>query len=122
MPLVRTEPLDVRDDARGALTKLLPGPVAGEVYMVELRPGSSRGHHWHRHGGEWFMAVSGEAWLVVEDPASGRRERVRLQGLRARVEAGLAHALWAEEPALVLALADRLPQEDETIPWPVTLP
>lgn len=121
-PLVHTEPITVHADARGALLKLWPGPVSGEVYAVELLPGTSRGHHWHRRGGEWFAPLQGVAVLVVEDPASGRREVVRLEGLRARVEAGLAHALYAEAPALVLALADLRPEQDETVPCPVTLP
>lgn len=122
MSLVYTEPVLAHEDARGALRKLWPGPVAGEVYSVELRPGSSRGHHLHRRGGEWFVALRGEPVLVVEDPATGARERVALAGLRARVEAGLAHALYADEPALVLALADLRPEDDETHPWPVALP
>ncbi len=121
MPLIRTEPVVVHEDARGALSKLWPGAVPGEVYLVELRPGSSRGHHWHARGGEWFVAVSGVAVLVVEDPSTGARERVRLDGVRARVEPGLAHALYAEAPALVLALADRLPEDDQTSPYAVTL-
>jgi len=120
--LIRTEPVIAHEDARGALRKLWPGPVPGEVYAVELRPGSSRGHHLHVRGGEWFVALSGAPVLVVVDPATGARERVSLDGLRARVEPGLAHALYAEEPALVLALADLRPEDDETRPWRVALP
>ena len=122
MSLVRTEPVLSHEDHRGALRKLWPGPVTGEVYAVELRPGSSRGHHLHTRGGEWFVALSGAPVLVVVDPTTGARERVSLVGLRARVEPGLAHALYAEAPALVLALADLRPEDDETHPWLVALP
>ncbi|MBK8181046.1 MAG: cupin domain-containing protein [Planctomycetes bacterium] len=114
MPLIRTEPVEIREDARGALSKFGRGRWRRGPTWVELRPGTSRGHHWHARGGEWFVAVSGVAVLVVEDPSTGAREQVRLDGLRARVEPGLAHALYAEAPALVLALADRLPEDDET--------
>ena len=119
---LQVEPIDARRDARGALLKLLPGPVSGEVYAVELDKGVSRGHHLHARGGEWFMAVSGRALLVVVDPASGTRAEVMLHGVRARVEPGLAHAIFGLEPALVLALADLLPQDDETLPYPVAAP
>ena len=119
---LQVEPVNARRDARGALYKLWPGPVTGEVYAVELDQGVSRGHHLHRRGGEWFVAVRGRALLVVVDPSTGGRAEVWLDGVRARVEPGQAHALFGVEPALVLALADRLPQDDETEPFPVAAP
>ena len=121
-PLVRVEPIEAKRDARGALYKLWPGSVQGEVYAVELDDGVSRGHHWHRWGGEWFMAVQGRALLVVVDPQTGAREQVWLDGARAWVAPGLAHALFGSEPALVLALAERRPDEDETTPFRVEAP
>lgn len=111
-------------DARGALTKVWPGPVSGEVYAVELRPGCPRGHHLHRRGGEWFVPLVGVAILVVVDPSDGARAVVRLDGVRARVEPGQAHALFAadEAGAVVVAVADLRPDQDETLPWPVAPP
>lgn len=120
--LVRTEPLVARRDERGALIKAWPGAVQGEVYVVELRPGSSRGHHYHRQGGEWFVPLQGEPVLVVEDPATGAREVVPLSGRRARVEPGLAHAIFASEAALVLAVAELRHEDDETVPWRIAPP
>ena len=93
-------------DHRGALLKVWPGPVEGEVYAVELRPGHPRGHHLHAHGGEWFAALQGTAWLVVEDPSSGDRQVLPLNGERIYVPAGIAHALFCDAPALVLAIAE----------------
>lgn len=121
-PLVQVEPIEAKADARGSLYKLWPGPVSGEVYAVELDKGVSRGHHLHRRGGEWFMALTGRAILVVVDPESGEREVRTLDGVRVRVEPGLAHALFGVEPALVLALADLRPEQDETAPWRVEAP
>lgn len=117
------EPVARHHDARGALHKLWPGAVTGEVYAVELRPGQPRGHHLHRRGGEWFVPLVGRAVLVVEDPASGARAVVALDGVRARVEAGLAHALFAVDgDAVVVAIADLRPEQDETVPCPVEPP
>lgn len=120
---LRTEPLVVHADARGALLKAWPGPVPGEVYVVELHPGHPRGHHLHRHGGEWFVPLHGRALLVAEDPATGARAEVLLDGLRARVEPGQAHALYAVGgPALVLAVADVAHPDEGTEPWPLAAP
>ena len=121
-PVVR--PLPVRRDARGALVKAWPAAAAGEVYAVEIRPGTSRGHHLHRRGGEWFVPLVGRAVLVVADPADGRRWELPLDGVRVRVPAGLAHAIFAagEASAWVLAVADRRPEDDETAPHPLDPP
>ena len=119
---VRTEPVVRHEDRRGALIKAWPDAVTGEVYVVELRPGSSRGHHYHRRGGEWFAPLEGVALLVVVDPNTGDRAEILLDGLRARVDPGFAHALFATgEPALVLAVADLRPEDDETVPSPIQL-
>ncbi|MDP6935577.1 MAG: WxcM-like domain-containing protein, partial [Myxococcota bacterium] len=112
------------DDARGRLLKAWPRPVEGEVYVVELRPGHPRGHHLHRRGGEWFVPLSGRATLVVEQPETGDRAVVSLDRVRARVEPGQAHALFAsgDESAWVLAIADVPWDQEETIPSPVQEP
>lgn len=121
---LQRQALTVHTDARGELIKAWPDAVAGEVYVVEIRPGCSRGHHLHRRGGEWFVPLQGAATLVVEDPATGDRAVLRLTGQRVRVEAGQAHALFAEgdAPALVLAVADLRPDQDETLPFPLARP
>lgn len=123
-PAPAVRPLPVRRDARGVLVKAWPAAVAGEVYAVEIRPGASRGHHLHRRGGEWFVPLGGRAVLVVADPADGRRWEIPLAGVRAWVPAGLAHAIFAlgEAPAWVLAVADRRPDDDETVPHPLDPP
>lgn len=120
---IRTEPITRHDGPAGALHKVWPRPVDGEVYVVDLLPAHPRGHHLHRKGGEWFVALSGRVILVVQDPDSGARAEVELSGLRARVEAGQAHALYAiGAPALVLALADVAHPAEDTVPWPVSPP
>lgn len=123
-PFIQTEPVIRREDARGALIKAWPKAVSGEVYVVEIRPGTSRGHHWHAHGGEWFAPLQGRALLIVVDPSTGARTSLLLDGLRARVEAGQAHALFCvgNEPVWVLAVADLRPEEDETTPHPIAPP
>ena len=106
------------------LVKAWPGPVTGEVYVVELRPGASRGHHLHPDGGEWFVPLQGEVLLRVLDPATGARAAVPLVGIRARVEAGQAHVLenHGAATAWVLAVADGTPEAMGTLPFPLGPP
>ena len=121
---IRTEPVVRHRDARGALIKAWPAPIEGEGYAVELRPGHPRGHHYHRYGGEWFVPLQGAAILVIEDPQTRDRAVIRLEDQRARVEAGIAHALFAADgsPALILAIADREWATEETTPYQVAPP
>ena len=114
--MIRLEPVLRHADQRGALIKAWPGAVAGEVYAVELRPHHPRGHHWHTHGGEWFIPLAGSAWLVTEDPDTGERCVAKLEHQRAYVPAGIAHALFCDHPALVLAVAEVVHEQECTTP------
>ena len=120
---IPTEALVHHTDARGRLLKAWPEAVNGEVYVVELRPGHPRGHHVHARGGEWFIPLSGHAILSVQDPATGEVAHIALEGIRARVAPGLAHALHTPGPgpALVMAVADLRPEDDQTHPHTVPL-
>ncbi len=118
--IVRIEPVDRRDPPSGPLWKVLPGPVAGEVYAVALIPGKPRGDHLHTAGGEWFWAAAGRVRLRWACPQTGAHGTVELDGVRAYVPAGVAHALEAVDgPALALALADVAHPHEGTVPWPV---
>ena len=119
-----TEPIQVFEDARGRLTKAWPRACTGEVYIVELLPGHPRENHLHHHGGEWFIPLEGEAILVVEDPKSGERAVIPLNGIRARVEPGQAHALFHSggSPARVMAVADLAHDQERTTSYPVAPP
>ena len=121
---MQTERLAIHADPRGRLFKAWPRAHSGEVYVVEILPGTSRGHHFHIHGGEWFVPLLGHCTLIVEDPKNRQRAVVPLDGIRARVEAGHAHALFAQgtEPALVLAVADYNHEDEETVPHPIAGP
>jgi len=121
---LRVEPVARFEDARGALIKAFPGPVAGEVYLVALEPGATRGQHLHRRAGEQFTGVLGEPVLLVADPASGRTRRFALAGQRVSVPAGLAHAIVAPpgQPCLVAAAMDRAHDPDDVVPFPLEGP
>ena len=119
---LQAEPVVRHTDPRGDLIKAWPGPVSGEVYAVELRPGHPRGHHVHTRGGEWFVALQGRAVLVTERLDGSERRVFALHQERVYVPAGLAHALFCESPALVLAIADVHHDQETTQRHPVTPP
>ncbi len=109
------EPLEMYVDGRGTLFKAFPHAVGGEVYLISIEPGLSRGHHWHGERGEWFAGIHGNPTLVVADPASGERRVFPLAGRRVRVPAGLAHAIFspADEACFVAGAMDRSHHPDD---------
>jgi oxalate decarboxylase/phosphoglucose isomerase-like protein (cupin superfamily) len=121
---LRIEPLARHADARGVLMKVFPHPVAGEVYLVTLLPGASRGHHIHLATSEWFAGIEGDPLLVVFDPATGARRALPLAGFRVLVPAGIAHALFSRgsAPSLVAAAMDRLHDPKDVVPCPLEAP
>ena len=119
---VSVEPLTVFSDARGDLIKANPGPVDGEVYVITVVPGASRGHHRHHRMGEVFVALSGTGVVGVTDGT--RTEHVPLTNQRVRVGPGLGHAIFntGADTLIVLAAAERIHDPDDVEPCPVDAP
>lgn len=118
MSLVRLENIDVFDDARGALHKLLPFSVTGEVYMVVTKPGEARGEHFHNNMGEWFTTLSGGGLLSVQLSTGGAVEHIEMvPGVRYHVPSGVAHRLknTGLQDWLVLAGAEKGYDPQDTI-------
>ena len=116
LPRVRVEPVVRFDDPRGALLKVLPHPVAGEVYVVTCAPGAVRGEHRHHRMGEWFTALRGAGVVRVEGP--GGPEEHSLVGQRVHVPASVGHAVvnTGDEELVVVAFAGRLHDPDDVEP------
>lgn len=118
---VRIEEIARFVDPRGALEKLRPAAVPGEVYLVRAEPGHDRGHHYHPRMGEWFTALEGDGELLLADPETGEGLRLELAGRRVYVPAGVAHALRPRgaSPWVVLAMADAGYDPDDVVPFQV---
>ena len=110
------EPLEMYVDGRGVLYKAFPHAVGGEVYLISIEPGLSRGHHWHGERDEWFAGIQGTPTLVVADRHSGERRVFPLAGRRVWVPAGLVHAIFAPggETCLVAGAMD-LPHHPDDV-------
>lgn len=121
--LTRT-PITSHRDERGALLKLSPAPVRGEVYLVTLEPGVVRGQHRHDRMGERFIALRGEGVLGYLTDAGAPAYMPLVPGWCLEVPAGVGHALFntGVERLDVLALAERLHDPEDVhpvdIPWP----
>ena len=105
MLTIETAPVNVHKGPKGQLIKAWPKPVSGEVYVVDVSRENPRGHHIHELGYEWFIALSGEPKLIIEDPATKERAVVTLKGVRAKVPAGMAHVLVQQGPEKAVVMA-----------------
>jgi dTDP-4-dehydrorhamnose 3,5-epimerase-like enzyme len=125
-----TSPRIVKSDSRGQLWKLLNGtePNApagfGEIYMVTVQAGYSRGGHYHPRANEWFTILRGQARAVLTDPISREERQLELRAgdpSMLFVPAGVAHIftntgddgmeLW------ILAYSDQTYDPDDTIAY-----
>ena len=100
--------LDPKADARGVLAEIVSGlPARAQVYVFTIRPGYTRGHHWHERKTEWFVCVKGEAHIVLElDKGRGERAEFRLTDdllERVQVNPGVKHTFSSSSGATILA-------------------
>jgi dTDP-4-dehydrorhamnose 3,5-epimerase-like enzyme len=120
MKMPEPEAIEIHSDARGALHKVFPWPVTGEVYAVRVAPGALRGCHLHRISAEFFAVVGGPLRLLLVDPITREKATFELRDQRVRVPAGLAHAVWAPLDArpdtLLLAAMERPHDPADTVP------
>jgi dTDP-4-dehydrorhamnose 3,5-epimerase len=126
---VEIRELDVFEDERGSLVKILKkeylgGAEIGEIYMTMSAPGVTRGNHYHKKTTEWFCVIKGEACLYLSDIVSGEKREIKIDKgvmVLVKVPAGVAHAVrntgagWMS----MIAIADRAYQEydPDTFPY-----
>ncbi len=53
-------PLTMHCDARGSFTEILRTPERGQCSVNLIRPGITKGNHWHNSKNEKYLVVSGE--------------------------------------------------------------
>lgn len=81
-------PLDRHKDARGSFTELIRTDLCGQVSVNTIRPGVTKGQHWHMTKHEIFTVVAGEGLIrmrrvdgdeALEVPVTGEKpEAVRI--------------------------------------------
>lgn len=125
---VKVLPRTVHADDRGCLIKAFSGaevtsfPKQGEVYVVSINPGESRGKHLHRLAHEWFTVVAGDVRFSFADPASGDRFDLEISAFTPAsisVPPGVGHELVnvGDSVAIVVAFADRFHDPDDVFSY-----
>lgn len=125
-------PLARKADARGWLLKvLMRGQLGatgefGELYLVRVEPGQTRGCHYHERTTEWFCLIEGRATLQLADLDSGERCAVEMDGAEpavVKVPPRTAHSIRADTaaPACLLAYSSLPydPAATDTLPFGV---
>lgn len=97
-----------REDERGALVELVRDvPGGAQVYCFTIRPGQSRGGHWHERKVEWFACLDGATTLLLEpDRGAGKRVELNLNAETpevVRVDPGVRHTFTSAGGATIVA-------------------
>jgi oxalate decarboxylase/phosphoglucose isomerase-like protein (cupin superfamily) len=97
-----------KEDERGTLVELVrDAPAGAQVYCFTIRPGRSRGGHWHERKEEWFACIQGQATLLLESQrGTGGRAELNLSSDVAdvvHVGAGTRHTFFSADGATVIA-------------------
>lgn len=73
--------LEIHSDKRGWLVEMLKQNELKEkikqVYVATIKPGATRGNHYHLKRTEWFFIIGGKAKLYLEDFKT--KEKVSLE-------------------------------------------
>ena len=78
-------PLKMNVDARGSFTELLKTEKCGQVSVNILKPGITKGQHWHNSKWEFFIVVSGHG--LIEERKIGTDEVLRFEVSGEKIEA-----------------------------------
>lgn len=75
--------LNKRTDSRGwLLENAVPGFIREikHFFIVETKPGSVRGNHYHHHKREWFVVLQGKAQVIFYDLKTKKKRRFVIKG------------------------------------------
>ena len=83
--------------------------------VIELRPGTLRGNHYHERKQETVYLISGEMTLVVEDVRTGTRETLTLTpGDMVTLPPGIAHAMQPTAPGYAVEISPTRFEPEDT--------
>lgn len=63
-------PLKVNGDFRGSFTEIIRTPERGQLSINIIKPGITKGNHWHNTKNEKFLVVSGNGLIRFRKPGS----------------------------------------------------
>jgi len=74
--------LEKKTDDRGTLIEVLRSDEVGEfnqIYSATIKPGKTRGQHYHKGRKEWFCVLKGEGVYRIKDIKTGNTEYVKIK-------------------------------------------
>ena len=111
---MKLEPLDVKTDDRGSLVEAFKFPNDGQVFYIIIKPGESRGNHYHVKKTETFLVIHGEAEMSVRDRTSGNLMKVSVTGqqpMSIKIVPNHTHSLYSKGGCVVLVWSDTVHNE-----------
>ena len=115
-----------RDDHRGwSLNPILASGLAassiGNLHVVSIKPGTSRGNHVHRDATEWLLVFGGAATIIWRSPAQPTPKKLHLDGPRPRlfeVPPKVEHSILnaSKEDMYLVAFYDQPDPDTESCP------
>lgn len=111
------QPLEPKADERGTLVEAFKLPQDGQLFYVIIKPGESRGNHYHLRKTERFIVIYGSAEMQVKDRHTDIVMKVSVTGfqpLLITVAPNHTHSITAsDEGAVCLVWVDeQFNQED----------
>lgn len=78
-------PLKMNVDERGSFTELLKTASCGQVSVNIIRPGVTKGQHWHNSKWEFFIVVAGHG--LIQERQIGSDEKIEFEVSGDRIQA-----------------------------------
>lgn len=117
---IRIDDLPRKRDARGNLvvaefSKFVPFAVARLFYIYGVPVNTSRGHHAHRHGRQYYICQSGRVRIDVHDGTKARRIELNPDQAVFIESEIFASETYLDENSVLLVLCDRSYDRDDYI-------
>jgi len=108
-------PLDIKQDDRGMLYEAFPSD-GGQIFVITINPGFTRGNHYHKRKVEKFIVVSGSATIACRNRGTGAYKSCRLLGERPEavtVTPNITHSITSKEGCVLICwVSEKLNSED----------
>jgi dTDP-4-dehydrorhamnose 3,5-epimerase-like enzyme len=118
--------LETVKDGRGAILTWIPPEPIVEFNLLEFRPSTVRGLHYHSHFVEYSMCVRGTGMFVYREDAEDSTSEASLfisKGFVVRIPSGVVHTIYSiDELTLVAMLTNQWDKSEPPIVQVGTIP
>lgn len=120
--MVGIKKLKLNRDERGSLVEVFKFPNDGQVMVVNIKPLTIRGDHYHKRKTEHFTVLRGSLILTTKDRATGVKHDYLLEGATPKVVSvppNHTHRITADgDGASVLIWANEVYDEKDADTFP----